>query len=135
MKEKKHYHVVAAVVESQGKVLCVKKGTTRYAYTSHKWEFPGGKIEPGETPEQALQRELREEMCLSVEVKEHLLSTRYEYPDFSITLEAYRCEALNCELMLKEHEQELWLLAHELMTLDWCAADVAIAKEVQKVGF
>ena len=65
---RKHYHVVAAVIEVDGKVLCMQRGTTRYSYTSHLWEFPGGKIEPGETPQQALHRELLEEMDLDVEV-------------------------------------------------------------------
>ena len=61
MTSRKHYHVVAAVIEVDGKMLCMQRGVTRYSYTSHLWEFPGGKIEPGETPEQALHRELLEE--------------------------------------------------------------------------
>ena len=63
---RKHYHVVAAVIEVDGKVLCMQRGVTRYPYTSHMWEFPGGKIEPGETPQQALHRELLEEMNMDV---------------------------------------------------------------------
>ena len=64
----KHYNVVAAVVEVDGKVLCMQRGESRYDYTSHHWEFPGGKIEPGETPQQAVHRELLEEMDFDVEV-------------------------------------------------------------------
>ena len=67
---RKHYNVVAAVVEVDGKVLCMQRGESRYDYTSHHWEFPGGKIEPGETPEQAVHRELLEEMDYEVEVHE-----------------------------------------------------------------
>ena len=72
MRKRKHYNVVAAVVEVDGKVLCMQRGVTRYSYTSHLWEFPGGKIEDGETPEQALHRELIEEMDFDVEVHEHM---------------------------------------------------------------
>ena len=83
---RKHYHVVAAVVEVDGKVLCMQRGKTRYTYTSYLWEFPGGKIEEGETPQQALHRELIEEMDLDVEVHELLSTVTHDYPDFTITL-------------------------------------------------
>ena len=88
MTQRKHYHVVAAVIEVDGKVLCMQRGVTRYPYTSHLWEFPGGKIEPGETPQQALHRELIEEMDLDVEVHERLAVVTHDYPDFTITLDA-----------------------------------------------
>ena len=119
----KHYNVVAAVIAVDGKVLCMQRGVTRYSYTSHLWEFPGGKIEPGETPEQALHRELLEEMELDVEVHELLATVTHDYPDFSITLAAYRCTAPARDLVMREHAASCWLPWSELPSLPWCAAD------------
>jgi len=123
MIERKHYNVVAAVIEVNGKVLCMQRGSTRYSYTSHLWEFPGGKIEEGETPQQALHRELLEEMDLDVEVREHLATVTHDYPDFTITLAAYRCVADTTQFTMREHAASRWLPWSELMTLPWCAAD------------
>lgn len=123
MTGRKHYHVVAAVVEVDGRVLCMQRGVTRYPYTSHLWEFPGGKIEPGETPEQALHRELMEEMELDVQVHELLATVTHDYPDFTITLAAYRCTAPTQAFVMREHAASRWLPWAELATLPWCAAD------------
>ena len=118
---------MAGVVVHQGRVLCLRKGVTRYDYTSHRWEFPGGKIEAGESPAQALQRELREELGLEVEVGNHLITVDHNYPDFAITLRAYRCSLSAPHLHLTEHEQMTWLDPSQLPDLDWCAADIPIA--------
>ena len=120
---RKHYNVVAAVIEVDGKVLCMQRGVTRYSYTSHLWEFPGGKVEPGETPQEALHRELLEEMDLDVEVHEHLGTVTHDYPDFTITLAAYRCTATTTAFTMLEHAASRWLPWDELFTLPWCAAD------------
>lgn len=120
---RKHYNVVAAVIEVGGKVLCMQRGETRYSYTSHRWEFPGGKIEPGETPQQALHRELLEEMDLDVEVHELLASVTHDYPDFTITLAAYRCTATGTDFIMREHEASRWLPWDQLPSLQWCEAD------------
>lgn len=120
---RKHYNVVAAVVEVDGKVLCMQRGETRYSYTSHLWEFPGGKIEPGETPQQAVHRELLEEMDLAVTVHELLATVIHDYPDFTITLAAYRCTAATTSFTMREHAASRWLPWSELPSLDWCAAD------------
>lgn len=119
----RHYNVVAAVVEVDGNVLCMQRGLTRYSYTSHLWEFPGGKIEPGETPQQALHRELLEEMDLDVQVHDLLATVTHDYPDFSITLAAYRCSAATTAFTMREHAASRWLPWAELPSLDWCAAD------------
>ena len=132
MTQRKHYNVVAAVIEVDGKVLCMRRGVTRYAYTSHLWEFPGGKIEHGETPEQALHRELLEEMDFDVEVREHLATVTHDYPDFTITLAAYRCVATTRDFTMREHAASCWLPWHELDTLDWCAADARLITQFIK---
>ena len=123
MTARKHHHVVAAGIEVDGRVLCMQRGENRYPYTSHRWEFPGGKIEPGETPEQALHRELIEEMDYDVEVCEHLATVTHDYPDFTITLAAYRCKASTTAFTMREHAASRWLPWNELSTLPWCAAD------------
>ena len=119
----KHYNVVAAVVEVDGKVLCMQRGESRYDYTGYHWEFPGGKIEPGESPEQAVHRELLEEMDFDVEVHEMLASVTHDYPDFTITLAAYRCTAATTAFTMREHVASRWLPWEELKSLPWCAAD------------
>ena len=126
MTPRKHHHVVAAVIEVDGCVLCMQRGVTRYSYTSHLWEFPGGKIEPGETPEQALHRELLEEMDLDVEVHELLAIVTHDYPDFTITLAAYRCTASTTAFTMREHAASRWLHWDELPSLPWCAADARL---------
>lgn len=132
MSQRKHYNVVAAVIEVDGKVLCMQRGVTRYSYTSHLWEFPGGKIEEGETPEQALHRELLEEMALEVEVHEHLATVTHDYPDFTITLAAYRCTAATRDFIMREHASSRWLPWDKLMKLDWCAADERLIAQFQE---
>lgn len=122
----KHHHVVCAIIRHQGHILCVQRNTTQYPYTSLHWEFPGGKIEEGETPQQALKRELMEEMDYPIAVGPLLTTVNYSYPDFEITLEAFLCNADNRNFRLKEHVDSRWLLPSELETLDWCAADWAI---------
>ncbi len=126
MTEKPHYNVVAAVIFKDGKFLCARKGQTRYPYTTLKWEFPGGKIEAGETPQQALQRELVEEMDYRIKAGRHLTTVNHEYPDFSITLSAYLCTPLSTDFKLKEHTAYRWLPKEDLATLDWADADAAI---------
>lgn len=124
----KHYQVVAAVIFHEGKYLCMQKGATKYIYTSHKFEFPGGKIEPGETPQEALVRELREEMDYEVTVERELVTVHHQYPDFSLDLTAFLCRASSAEFSLKEHASFCWATKEELPLFDWAAADVGIVE-------
>ena len=121
-------NVVAAVIHHDGEILCMQKGITRYDYTTHRWEFPGGKIESGETPQQALHRELLEEMDYDIQVGEHLITVTHHYPDFEITMSAYSCAAPDRHFVMREHAESRWLPGSMLLTLDWCAADLPIAR-------
>jgi len=127
MAEKPKYYVVAAVVVDGGEILCVQKPQTKYAYTSFRWEYPGGKVEKGETESEAIVRELREEMDYPVIVDSPLCEVDYEYPDFAVNLHFWRCHpASNTSprsFVLKEHAASCWIKPAELHTLDWCAAD------------
>lgn len=128
----KHYNVVAAVVCHDGKYLCMQKGKTKFEYTSYKWEFPGGKIELGETPQQALARELMEEMEYLVEVGEELVTVNHEYPDFSITMTAFLCTPKGDAdgFKRREHADSKWCSADELKGLNWAAADIDVVEGI-----
>lgn len=132
MEERKKIHVVAAVVEHDGYYLCVRKGQTRYAYTSNVFEFPGGKVESGETEPEAIIRELQEEMNYAINVDKHIVTVSHDYPDFSITLSAYICHPANGRdsFSLKEHIEYKWLRKDELSSLNWAAADVGIVESI-----
>lgn len=129
----KHFNVVCAVVVNDGKVLCMQKGKTKYDYTSFRWEFPGGKIEEGETPQQALHRELIEEMDYDVVVGKHIVTINHTYPDFSITMEAFLCDAPTRTFRMKEHAASQWVEPKMLHNIAWCAADGPIADAVAQV--
>ena len=136
----KQYNVVAAVIAmpaiKAGRTdivdpdtlvyLCMQKPLTRYSYTSYHWEFPGGKIEQGESEVEALVREIKEEMDYEIEVKEHLKTISHTYKDFSITLSCWLCSAENSVFEQKEHAIYKWLTAPEMYSLEWCEADFPI---------
>ena len=130
--EKKSIAVVAAIIEDGGKILCVQRGPHRLPYINGKWEFPGGKIELGETPESALIREIQEELHLPVRVDSHLITVEHDYPDFHISMAAYRCTAATTDPLvdLTEHVAYYWLAISDpaLLALDWAAADIPIVQ-------
>ncbi|KYQ84282.1 DNA mismatch repair protein MutT [Acinetobacter sp. NRRL B-65365] len=125
----KKLSVVAAVIIHEGKYLCALKGEHKYSYLSHKYEFPGGKVEPNETAEQALIREIYEELNLTIDVKSYLLTVEHSYSDFQIELATYLCEATSIdELVIHEHQDIKWSHIEELEQLDWAAADLPIVQ-------
>lgn len=131
---KKHYDVVAAVIIDADEILCMQRGKTKFEYTSYKWEFPGGKVEVGETPEEALRREIREEMTMNINVGKHLITIEHEYQDFRITMTAYLCSPVQSRAFtMNEHHAFQWLKVTDLQTLDWAAADVGIVKALINV--
>lgn len=124
---KPHYIVVAAAVWDKGEILVVQKPKTKYEYTSFHWEYPGGKVETGETDEQALVRELHEEMNYPIRVLAPLAEVDHEYPDFRISMRLYLCEPIDTEhprdFELREHASYRWMEPSLLYSLDWCEAD------------
>jgi 8-oxo-dGTP diphosphatase len=122
----KKVEVVAAVIEHQGKILAVRRGVSKLPYISEKWEFPGGKMEAGETEEQTIVREIKEELHMDIHPKEKLLTVEHTYPDFHLTMHTYLCEAETSTPTLTEHTAYKWLWLAELDELDWAGADVPI---------
>jgi 8-oxo-dGTP diphosphatase len=126
----KRIEVVAAVIQHQNKILAVQRGPAKYAYISEKWEFPGGKMEAGETEEQTIIREIREELNMQIKVQSKLLTVEHPYPDFHLTMHTYLCETEQSEPKLTEHLAYQWLEKSELMKLDWAGADVPVVNKI-----
>jgi len=131
----KEVSVSAAIVLDQDKFLCVQRGPGKYAYISYKYEFPGGKIEAGETGKEALRRELMEELRLELdlEVMEEFLETIHEYPDFRVVMKSYLCRVENPKFQLLEHVACQWLKGEEMLALDWAEADLPIVNALIKL--
>ena len=128
----KHVEVVASIIDHQGKTLCVQRNTSKYDYISLKYEFPGGKVEEGETNEAALVREIREELKMEIHDLTHFLTVEHTYPDFKITMHSYKCKVDHPELTLAEHVDFKWRTPNEMDDLDWAAADVPIVDKLKK---
>ncbi len=127
---KKHYTVSAAIIVENKKILCVQRNKGKYDYISYKYEFPGGKLEEGENEEDALKREISEELNLEIDVAEKFLVVTHEYLDFDLTMHSYLCKANTEQLVLKEHIDAKWLHKNELIELDWAAADLPIVSKL-----
>ena len=119
----KTIHVVAAVIVDHGRVFATQRG---YGDWKDYWEFPGGKIELGETPEEALCREIREELDTGIAVKEKITTIEYDYPEFHLSMDCFLAEVTEGSLVLKEHEAARWLRNDELDTVRWLPADQTI---------
>jgi 8-oxo-dGTP diphosphatase len=105
----KHIHVVAAVIIHNKKILCVQRGPAKYDYISKKWEFPGGKLEEGETKLEAIVREIKEELHMDIQVDAFLMTVHHSYPDFQLTMDTFLCSSETDELTLTEHGAFKWL--------------------------
>lgn len=127
---KKNIYVVGAVIIEGEKILCAQRGPTKAL--PFKWEFPGGKIEAGESPQEALQREISEEMHCKIQIGEQIDYTAYEY-DFGIVhLKTFCCKLIEGSPILTEHVLIKWLYPHELASLDWAPADIPTIEKLSK---
>jgi len=126
----KKIEVVAGIIFWKDLVLCVQRPKNKFHYISEKFEFPGGKIEEGETKEKALHRELLEELNIVPKIKSFFLTVVHEYPDFELTMHSFLCAVDSKELTLNEHIDYKWLEIKELTTLDWAAADLPIVEKL-----
>lgn len=123
--------VVAAIIEKEGYILCTQRN--RHAQQALKWEFPGGKVEPNETPQNALIREIKEELKCDIIIGAFVGTSTYTYEFGTIELTAYLCSLGNSKVELTEHEALRWLLPTQLDTLDWAAADKPLIKLIQNI--
>ena len=130
----KTIRVVAAVIKAvkeDGRTMIF---ATQRGYGEFKggWEFPGGKIEAGETPQEALKREIMEELDTEVAVGEWIETVEYDYPGFHLSMDCFWCEIVKGDLVLKEHEAARWLTREELTDVEWLPADVAVAEKIEE---
>lgn len=124
--------VVAAVIRSNGRIFATQRG---YGEFKDGWDFPGGKIEAGETPQQALVREIKEELDTEIKVGELIDTVEYDYPGFHLSMDCFWAEIISGSLVLKEHEAAKWLAADELDTMDWLPADRDLIKRIKSEFF
>lgn len=127
----KQITTVAGVIKnSKGQILCTLRDQGKYDYVSFKWEFPGGKIEEGETREDALIRELHEELEIDVKIEKFLYQVEHDYPDFHLSMAVFECQLLSKNMKVNVHKGIKWLAPKDMMTLDWAEADIPVAKIV-----
>lgn len=125
----KTIEVVAAAIYQDGKVLAAQRG---YGEFKGGWEFPGGKIEPGETPEQAIVREIQEELAATIEVKEKIGTVEYDYPAFHLTMHCFWTTVKAGEPKLLEHENARWVDKNTIRNVGWLPADMELVEQVAK---
>ncbi len=130
----KTVRVVAAVIKALNEngdpiIFATQRG---YGDFKGGWEFPGGKIEDGETPQEALKREIMEELDTEITVGELIETVEYDYPTFHLSMDCFWCEIVKGDLVLKEHEAAKWLKSDELNSVDWLPADVSLIDKISK---
>lgn len=125
----KTIHVVAAVIRKENKIFVTQRG---YGEFKDKWEFPGGKVEAGETSEQALVREIKEELDTQIKVGELIDTVEYDYPTFHLFMECYWCEVEKGHLVLKEHEAARWLDKMDLNNVEWLPANLGLVEKIKE---
>lgn len=125
----KTVRVVAAVIRDGSRIFATQRGYGEY---KDGWEFPGGKIEEGETPQEALAREINEELDTKIEVGEYIDTIEYNYPNFHLSMDCFWCKILDGDLVLKEHEAAKWLDKNTVDDVDWLPADITIIDKIKK---
>ena len=125
----KTIRVAAAVIRKGNRIFATQRG---YGEFKDGWEFPGGKIEPGETPQEALVREIREELETEIRVGDLIDTIEYDYPAFHLSMDCFWCEIVEGSLELKEHEAAKWLDRESLYTVDWLPADVGLVEKIRQ---
>ena len=126
----KRVRVVAAIIVENDKIFVTQRG---YGEFKGGWEFPGGKIEEGETPQQALVREIREELDTEIEVGELVYKVEYDYPKFHLSMDCFLCRIKSGKLVLKEHEDAKWLKRDELSSVEWLPADKGLVEKLSYI--
>lgn len=126
----KTIRVVAAIIHKDGKIFATQRG---YGAYKDYWEFPGGKIEAGETPEQALIREIREELATTIRIERFLTTVEYDYPEFHLSMDCFICTIVQGELDLLEHESACWLSPDHLRDVNWLPADLLVVERLKEL--
>ena len=124
----KTINVVAAIIIKDNKIFATQRG---YGEFKDGWEFPGGKVEQGEAPENAIVREIKEELDTTIEVKEYFDTVEYDYPNFHLSMKCYICTVVSGKLELLEHEAAKWLDKDSLDTVDWLPADLGLVDKLK----
>lgn len=125
----RNIEVVAAIIRKKDRILATQRG---YGDFKDWWEFPGGKIEPGETPEEALVREIREELDTDINIDKYLHTVEWNYPQFHLTMHCYMCSLVSEALHLNEHEAARWLKKDVLFSVKWLPADEGILPIIEE---
>ena len=129
--ERKQIEVVAAIIhDAEGRIFATQRG---YGEWEGWWEFPGGKIEPGESPEEALQREIWEELETRIVIERLVTTVKWDYPKFHLKMHCYWCHVESGSLILKEHEAARWLAKDELESVKWLPADLQILEKIRNL--
>lgn len=128
----KRIEVVAAILCFEDEILCVQRPESKLPYISKKFEFPGGKIEAGESKKEALKRELIEELNITPKINDLFLTVIHPYPDFELTMHSFICKADAKDITTTEHISSIWLTRKDLNQLDWAAADIPIMSKLME---
>ncbi|MCQ2158130.1 MAG: (deoxy)nucleoside triphosphate pyrophosphohydrolase [Bacteroidales bacterium] len=123
-------NVVAALIVHDGRIFATQRG---YGEWKGWWEFPGGKVEPDETPEDALVREIREELAAEIRVERYVSTIEWDYPTFHLSMKCYLCNVVSGTLTLLEHKAALWLDREHLRSVQWLPADETILSEIDTI--
>lgn len=126
----KTVRVVAAVIREKDKIFATARG---YGEFKGQWEFPGGKIEQGETPQEALKREIMEELATEIKVGDYIKTVEYDYPKFHLSMQCFWCEVVSGNLELKEHEAARWLQKEQIYEVEWLPADVSLVEKIRQI--